>query len=739
MFYFFSRFRVLLSVIVVIAMLLPSTEIFVPSTALAQSDTPDQPTNTSEALPTPFPTPNAPTFDLVPEPTAAWVDPVTNAAAAEQGTTPMIDTEAGKTGVVVGAATATLSDRSASVQLGALQLSVARVADGSSQPLTVQAEVMPLEQANEFSPVGMAFTLAIAGADGVSVSATQQPLELTLDYSQIPMRYGGSFTDRLTLYRVAPCAKGVTALDKGESLPSEPCRVWEPLAGDNDRVNQLLTVVLTSTHTTPVAAAIDAVANLYLPLVRSTGGASDTTTETDEIYVLAAAASSQQGDYKATPFANVSEYQVSLTTGAFQTGYPIPLPPAANGLAPSVGLNYSSGSVDGMTTNKNNQPGWVGIGWSLESGYIERHLKPCNLSQAPGDFCLTGDNYSIVLNGVSSRLVLVSGSLYRLQNDPYWKVEKFTNGATGHPDTQKEYWIVTTPDGTQYRFGGEWLPSTEGGTDQNSAWFVPVYSSGSCSGVSSYWVCDKVWRWNLDRVEDTNGNVIAYFYDQESNYYNARTFLRSDYVRAGNLSRIEYGRRKDSTTIPTQVKFITEERCEGACVWPTNYPDTPGDLTCASSGTCTQNAPTFWSRKRLNYIEPQYYNQSTSAWVSVARYDLDYTFPTPPESTSEKKLWLNTITQKLGDGAGGLPAVQYGNTMLNNRKDYNIGAGVSPLYMPRLNSLTTQLGGVVSITYGQSHACPTNATGSFIRYPYDCFPAWFVNGSSSGWTLWNKW
>ncbi|MBX3016094.1 MAG: hypothetical protein KF832_31520 [Caldilineaceae bacterium] len=147
----------------------------------------------------------------------------------------------------------------------------------------------------------------------------------------------------------------------------------------------------------------------------------------------------------------------------------------------------------------------------------------------------------------------------------------------------------------------------KGGIDQNSAWFVPVYSSGTCSGVSGYWVCDKVWRWNLDRVEDTNGNVIAYFYDQEINYYAARTFIRSDYVRAGNLSRIEYGRRKNSTTVPTQVKFMTEERCEEACVWPTNYPDTAGDLTCASSATCTQNAPTFWSRKRLNYIEPQYW------------------------------------------------------------------------------------------------------------------------------------
>lgn len=371
-----------------------------------------------------------------------------------------------------------------------------------------------------------------------------------------------------------------------------------------------------------------------------------------------------------------------------------------------------------------------------------RHLKGCNVSQAPGDLCLIGDHYSIVLNGVSSRLVKISGNLYRLQNDPYWKVERFTNGATGHPDTQKEYWLATTPDGTKYRFGGEWLPTTEGGTDQNSAWFVPVYSSGSCSGVSSYWVCDKVWRWNLDRVEDTNGNVIAYFYDQEINYYNARTFIRSDYVRAGNVSRIEYSRRTgNSTTIPTRVNFVTENRCEGACAWPANYPDTPGDLECASSGTCDDNSPTFWSKKRLNYVEPQYYNQSTSAWVSVARYDLDYTFPTPPNDAqgdaSEKKLWLNTITQKLGDGTGGLPAITYGHTMLVNRWDHT-GATVSPLTMPRINQITTQLGGVVNFTYGQPYGCQLSGTG-YIRYPFDCAPSWYVNGASQGWGLFNKW
>ena len=88
-----------------------------------------------------------------------------------------------------------------------------------------------------------------------------------------------------------------------------------------------------------------------------------------------------------------------------------------------------------MTLNKNNQPGWVGIGWRYEPGAITRRLKTCGLTQAPGDLCLTGDNYVLALNGISSPLVKDASGLYHPQNDPRWKIQKLTNGPTGHPDT----------------------------------------------------------------------------------------------------------------------------------------------------------------------------------------------------------------------------------------------------------------------------------------------------------------
>lgn len=106
---------------------------------------------------------------------------------------------------------------------------------------------------------------------------------------------------------------------------------------------------------------------------------------------------------------------------------------------------------------------------------------------------------------------------------------------------------------------------------------MPVYDLSICA-ADPYRVCNKAWQWNLDRIEDTDGNVVTFFYNQETNYYNARTFLRRLYVRAGNPARIEYAKRaNDAGVLPTaQAEFLTQNRCTGACLWPADYPDTPG-------------------------------------------------------------------------------------------------------------------------------------------------------------------
>lgn len=147
---------------------------------------------------------------------------------------------------------------------------------------------------------------------------------------------------------------------------------------------------------------------------------------------------------------------------------------------------------------------------------------------------------------------------------------------------------MSTPDGTKYRFGGEFNPDDTDVTtnDQNSAWYMPIYDQSICAGFTGF-LCNKVWRWNLDRVEDPNGNILNYYYTLEMNYYSSNTLgsdLRREYVRAGNLVCIDYGMRKgNAITIPTHVVFQLEDRCDGPCTTTAPRPDTPSDLACTGS------------------------------------------------------------------------------------------------------------------------------------------------------------
>ena len=683
---------------------------------------------------------------------------------------------------VSGSASVTLARQREPVPLGDLPLQIGRGQGNYTTTLTVEVESLSARQTTALSPLGLAFQITVTDPQQNRLTTRQldqlpDPLQLTVDYGPLDLPAGGSLADRLTLIRLSGCAQ------EGKTLV---CREETPLPSHNDRVGERLLVDLAAPKIaepsadpidperaakrakgapaqdipadslqppTPTTTPPRGPYQLYLPLIANNSalGGSQSIAPDAVFYVLAGKASSSNGNFTATPLSNLKDYQVGLFTGAAQTNYPIPIPPAAAELAPEISLSYDSGRVDGMSSNKNNQAGWVGVGWSLESGSIVRHLRTCNQARYNyygqlyyiQDKCLVGssystteDAYSITLNGTTSRLVSVGGNQYRLQGDSHWKVEKFTDGDPAHPDAHREYWWVTTPDGTRYRFGGEIDPET--GADQDSVFYVTVYNTNAAiCGNFAYDLCDKAWKWNLDRVEDPNGNLISYFYSQETNHYkalsDARTTFRKQYVRAGHLSRIEYGRVAGDTSgaAPTRVVFTLEDRCEGSCVWPDDFPDTPGDLECAATGTCYQNAPTFWSKKRLKHIETELYQQSTSAWEGVARFDLSYDFPDPADTYSEPKLWLNTITQRPGGGGTGLPPVSYDYVMLDNRRNHP--GTVPAMETPRIDKITTQLGGEIEFTYGQTHPCPVDSPTK-IRPPLDCFVAF-----DEGWRWWQKW
>lgn len=340
-------------------------------------------------------------------------------------------------------------------------------------------------------------------------------------------------------------------------------------------------------------------------------------------FVLSTEATGAAGDFSATPFSLVSDYQVGLSTGAAETRYEFGVPKAAAGPEPTVAITYSSVAADGMSASRNNQPGPVGVGWSLESGYISRHLLPCGFANARGERCVYRHDFTITLNGKTTRLVPeapdptsqlgpaplpAGGKRYRLADDPNWRVERLPyEGDRPHPDGRDEYWVVTQPDGVRMRFGGEYEPGT--GADQDSVFFTTAYSPEDsradfcdADAKTATQLCDTAWQWNVDWVEDPNGNAASYFYSQEINHYrglgDAREgeAYRRAYVRAGHLDRIEYTKRADGSREPNaRVRLETARRCTGPCAGPADFPDTPLDLACDATGACDPK----WSGTQL--------------------------------------------------------------------------------------------------------------------------------------------
>ena len=250
-----------------------------------------------------------------------------------------------------------------------------------------------------------------------------------IDYSGFADASQGNLAERLRVVWFPDCADD----DRG----CDPAPV--PVEAVNDRERGVLSFAATQLTAPSVGGLLSAGVE---SLTAGGGGGS---------FGLLSSPSGASGSFQATPMATVLDYQVGLYTGSFDTSYPIAVPPPAAGAAPPVSLGYSSGSIDGMNTATNNQASSVGLGWSLGAGgSIQRHYETCGIAnQAPGDLCPIGHEYTLTLNGTGSRLVKKSTEAnyveFRLQADPMWRVRKYDNGPSGHPDAHEEYWIAPHP------------------------------------------------------------------------------------------------------------------------------------------------------------------------------------------------------------------------------------------------------------------------------------------------------
>ncbi|MFC8242443.1 RHS repeat domain-containing protein [Streptomyces chartreusis] len=562
---------------------------------------------------------------------------------------------------------------------------------------------------------------AAAGVKGVLLTATaDEPgrARLALDYGDFASTYGGGWSGRLGLVRLPDCA--LTTPEQAK------CRTGTPLASDNDVEKQI------------VSADVAMAADTASPTVLALAATSMTST-------------SGAGTYAATPLSSSSTWEAGGSAGSFTWSYPMSVPPAAAGPAPSLALSYDSGSIDGRTASTNNQTTQVGEGFDLSTtSYVERSYGSCDKDGQDDkhDLCWKYDNASLVLNGKSSELVKDDTTgVWRLASDDASTVTHSTGAGNG--DGNGEYWTVTTGDGTKYVFGLDKLSGA--GTERtNSVWTAPVY--GDDSGEPGYdqgsafadRAVTQAWRWNLDYVEDPSGNAASYWYTTETNAYgkNGAATATTEYTRGGYLTKILYGQNKDTLftgVTSNKVTFGHEERCTAAdCSelkdsTASNWPDVPYDAICKKDADCDAHSPAFFSRKRLTQINTWAWSATSGAFTPVDSWALTQQYLDGGDigDSTDQTLTLKSIERTGKNGTAiSLDPITFTYQMRENRVDAT--DDILPLSRPRIESVTSETGSITRVALSQ----PECVRGSNMPAAEDdnaksCYPQyWGINGAS---------
>jgi len=162
--------------------------------------------------------------------------------------------------------------------------------------------------------------------------------------------------------------------------------------------------------------------------------------------------------------------EVNLQSGAFVYPYNIEIPEGTEGFSPKLTLIYSS--------LNSREFGFLGSNWEITDSYIILDTNYTLLDESD-------DSFILVLNGRSYRLAYDSlEDRFHTKRESYFHI---TNESGGN-NTNGKYWILKTPEGTQFRFGY-----------QNESELI--------SNLGDFTV-----RWSLDLLNSTYGNSIFYSY-----------------------------------------------------------------------------------------------------------------------------------------------------------------------------------------------------------------------------------
>ncbi|MBD3147076.1 DNRLRE domain-containing protein [Microbispora bryophytorum] len=603
---------------------------------------------------------------------------------------------------------------------------------------------------------GVGMVLQLTRADG---GTTPAAAKVTVDYSSFRGAGGGGFASRLTLVRLPACVLAQPLTAECAKQRTAQQRVL-PVVNDvkTGHLTAEVEVAPVAGGTSPAAVGSTGTggvqatpsANASAGTAAAAGGDTAAGSAGGFVYAVAASAAataegSLVGDFSASPLKPSGTWQAGQSGGAFTYSYPITAPPAPSGDAPQLALQYSSAAVDSLTSQTNNQSGLVGIGWDLNTGFIERSFVSCSgyaksgrsgyntAQQGWPDKCWespygdpTSSKLTLSLDGHSTDIVQDTSGKWRTVEDYGWKIE---------PMSSQSWWRITTQDGTVYRFGyntDSSLTMAFIGDDEGEPChqYYPEPGSGEDSVEQ---LCEKPWRWMLDREVDPNGNVIDYSYDKEWNFYCTVALgglvedaCAPEYDSAVNVSEVSYGHNVNvANSRPTaRIRFTTSGRASGGITdEPEFCEDGNGGSDCVF-GT----GPRFYTSRKLTSITTQtLIPGTTNSWENVTRWNLSYQWLDGGGWNGDEYpiLWLDSIQQTGLAGGNGtqitLPPTTFEATYRNNA----VSIELDPVEFPRIYAVNNGLGGRSEVDYDQENPCPDMA-----QYPptdiwedsgYDCY------------------
>ncbi len=248
-------------------------------------------------------------------------------------------------------------------------------------------------------------------------------------------------------------------------------------------------------------------------------------------------------------------------SGGLMFAYPLALPPGRGGLQPELSLMYNSHGAN--STGEPADTPMLGTGWSLAVPQITRKIKShqdnyLTCQEAYGQlYCFYmirfeyENIYWLSFNGATHRLIPdpAKNGLYYTESDTFLRIRRcdYYAGLCGYvadhtsiPNSSKQFWEVTTKDGTIYRFG--YLPESEQIVTMGPYRpYAPSHGTRHQNYDNWAGVLDRqlAYRWRLDLVRDVYGSAIMYRYREEPGSGN----WLNGYEASSYLDKIFYGNR----------------------------------------------------------------------------------------------------------------------------------------------------------------------------------------------------